>query len=342
MTWYYASGGQQMGPVDEAALDDLMRQGVVRDDTLVWRQGLPGWQPHGTARPRPAAPLAAAPAPLAASAPLPSAPAQAAAPVATPSAASPAAAWPGAQSSPATPQAAPAQEMRFCSNCGRPTPVSQLTTVNGASICAACLPSVTGAGAAPAAAAPQPGYQQGPGYQPAPAYPVPGAYAPAMGYPPGAMGGQTRYGGFWIRFLARVIDTILLGIAGMIIRIPLMLLVGGVGLGLSNAQDPTAALAALPALFGVLGLSILINIALAFFYEIYFLTSRGATPGKMALGLKVIRADGGPITMGLAVGRYFAYILSSFTFFIGFIIAGFDDQKRSLHDRICDTRVIKL
>jgi len=240
--------------------------------------------------------------------------------------------------------------MRFCSNCGRPTPISQLTTVSGASICAACLPSFAGAGAAPAAAAaqpsyqqaPQPVYQQAPNYQPAPAYPVPGAYAPAMGYPPGGMPGQIRYGGFWIRFLARVIDFILLGIVGMIIRIPLMLLVGGVGLGLSNAQDPAAALAALPALFGVLGLSILINIAVAFFYEIYFLTSRGATPGKMALGLKVVRADGGPISMGLAVGRYFAYILSSFTFFIGFIIAGFDEQKRSLHDRICYTRVIKV
>jgi uncharacterized RDD family membrane protein YckC len=328
MTWYYASGGQQMGPVEESALDDLVRQGVVRDDTLVWRQGLPAWQPHGTARPRPAAPT-----PAFAPAPPPPAPA----PVAAGPAPSVAEQWSGGAAASAAPQAAPAQEMRFCSNCGRPTPVSQLTTVSGASICAACLPSVSGAGAAP-----QPAYQQAPaGYPPPPQYAAPGAYAPA-GYPPGGMAGQSRYGGFWIRFLARVIDGILLGIVGMIIRIPLMLVMGGVGLGLSSAQDPAAALAALPALFGAIGLSILINVAVGFIYEVYFLSSRGATPGKMALGLKVIRADGGPISVGLAVGRYFAYILSGFTFLIGFIIAGFDDEKRSLHDRICNTRVIKV
>ena len=60
----------------------------------------------------------------------------------------------------------------------------------------------------------------------------------------------------------------------------------------------------------------------------------------MALGLKVIRADGGPISVGLAVGRYFAKILSALTLWIGFIIAGFDREKRTLHDHICGTRVI--
>lgn len=155
------------------------------------------------------------------------------------------------------------------------------------------------------------------------------------------MPGQIQYGGFWIRFVARIIDWIILGVAGAIVRLPLVLMMGGVGLGLRGAQDPAAALAAVPALFGAIGLSFLINIVLGFIYEVYFLSSRGATPGKMALGLKVVRADGGPITMNLAIGRYFAYILSGFTFLIGFIIAGFDDEKRALHDRICNTRVIK-
>src|SRR5579872_1771392 len=196
MTWYYASGGQQMGPVDDAALDDLVRQGVVRDDTLVWRQGMSGWQAHSTARPRPAAPPAAAPMPA------PAAPApMAAAPAPAPWSAAPQAAAASA------PQAAPAQEMRFCSNCGRPTPVSQLTTVSGANICASCLPTYPGAGAA---AGPAQASQQAPGYQPPPpAYAPPAAYNPAGGYPPAGMVPQTTYGGFWIRFLARVIDGII-------------------------------------------------------------------------------------------------------------------------------------
>ena len=67
----------------------------------------------------------------------------------------------------------------------------------------------------------------------------------------------------------------------------------------------------------------------------------GATPGKMALGLKVVRPNGGPITLGRAVGRYFAKRLSSITLGIGYIIAGFDAEKRAMHDMIVDTRVVR-
>jgi uncharacterized RDD family membrane protein YckC len=88
--------------------------------------------------------------------------------------------------------------------------------------------------------------------------------------------------------------------------------------------------------FTVQGISILIGLA----YEVYFLTSKGATPGKMACGLKVVTAEGGPITTPRAVGRHFAQILSAIILFIGYIMAAFDEQKRALHDRICDTRVI--
>jgi hypothetical protein len=42
----------------------------------------------------------------------------------------------------------------------------------------------------------------------------------------------------------------------------------------------------------------------------------------------------------LSVGRYFAKMLSSLTLLIGYIIAAFDEEKRSLHDRICNTRVV--
>jgi GYF domain 2 len=56
MSWYYADGGAQVGPVEDPALDDLVRAGVVRDDTLVWREGMASWQPHGAVRgPKPAA-----------------------------------------------------------------------------------------------------------------------------------------------------------------------------------------------------------------------------------------------------------------------------------------------
>ena len=262
MKWYYAEGGKQVGPVEESALDDLVRQGVVRDDTLVWREGMAAWQRHAAARggsnPNAAPPVSSAP------------------------------------------TFAPIGDTRYCTECGRPFPASQLTSYGDVSVCAQCQP----------------------------------AYAQRLS------GGARHFGGFWMRFLAVIIDAIIIGVASAIIRIPLALAIGGVGLNLGRNPDPSEVMAALPAFMSLVGLSFLIQMALSLTYEAYFLTTKGATPGKMALGLKVIRADGGPITVGLAIGRYFAKILSSLTFCIGFIIAGFDREKRSLHDHICSTRVI--
>lgn len=46
-SWFYASQGQQQGPCPEAQLRDLMARGVVRADTLVWSEGMAGWQKAG-------------------------------------------------------------------------------------------------------------------------------------------------------------------------------------------------------------------------------------------------------------------------------------------------------
>jgi uncharacterized RDD family membrane protein YckC len=126
----------------------------------------------------------------------------------------------------------------------------------------------------------------------------------------------------------------LLGMAGLILRLPLMLMLG-IGLGRGYPFGIFT-----PAYGAVTGMMILVNLALGMAYEVYFVSTRGATPGKMALGLKIIRADGSPIPPGLALGRYFAHWISGAILFIGYIMAGFDSQKRALHDRICETRVI--
>lgn len=51
MNWYYAAGGQQQGPVDDAQLDALVNSGQVNAETLVWHEGMPNWQPLRQARP---------------------------------------------------------------------------------------------------------------------------------------------------------------------------------------------------------------------------------------------------------------------------------------------------
>ena len=271
MKWYYAEGGRQVGPVEESVLDDLVRQGVVRDETLVWREGMAAWQRHAAVR-------------------------GASVPGSGPS---PGAAAPPPQPAPVS-APAPGGDIRYCSECGRAVPASQLTSYGDVSVCAQC----------------QPAYSQ-------------------------RVSGKARhYGGFWIRFLAIIIDGIIIGVVSAIIRIPLGLAGLGVGLGLGRNPDPNQVLAAIPAVMSLIGLSFLINLALSLAYDVYFLTTKGATPGKMALGLKVIRADGGPITAGVAIGRYFGKILSGIVLWIGFIIAGFDGEKRALHDHICGTRVV--
>ena len=84
-----------------------------------------------------------------------------------------------------------------------------------------------------------------------------------------------------------------------------------------------------------------VTIGVAAAYTTWFLGKYAATPGKMALGLKVITADGGKVSYLKAFGRYFAEIVSGIILNIGYIMAAFDDEKRALHDRICNTRVVK-
>ncbi len=161
-------------------------------------------------------------------------------------------------------------------------------------------------------------------------------------HPAAAAAAGRHYGGFWIRFLARVIDGILLGVINGMVRLPLMLMfgIGTMGRMRGLGRGAGAGLVFVPAMMGMLGLSMLLGIALGAAYEVYFLSAHGATPGKMALGLRVIRADGGPISPMLALGRHFAMWISAFILMIGYIMAAFDPEKRALHDRICETRVI--
>jgi len=141
-----------------------------------------------------------------------------------------------------------------------------------------------------------------------------------------AFAGAFAYAGFWIRFLAVLIDGIILFVAGMVAQLPLAPL-------LKSGQMESMAMA--------LGLVYLIDIAIGATYEGFFISRYAATPGKLALNLKVARPDGGRVSLGRAVGRYFAKLLSGMILCIGYIMAGFDSQKRALHDMLCDTRVIK-
>lgn len=263
MKWYYADSGRQVGPVEEVQLDDLVRSGAVRDDTLVWREGMANWQPHSAAR-------------------------GVAKPIPMPAAAVPIAA-----------------ETRYCSECGRPFPASEMVAIGGANVCAQCKP----------------------------------IYLQRVREGGQAIGAR-RYAGFWIRFVARIIDGIILAVVSFVIGFPIRLMLGMSAISVAQSQDPSAAVAMLPAMLGAIGVSMLINVVVGVTYEAYFVSQRGGTIGKLALGLQIIRLDGSRLSVGQAIGRYFAMALSAIILYIGFIMAAFDPEKRSLHDRIVHSLVV--
>ena len=132
------------------------------------------------------------------------------------------------------------------------------------------------------------------------------------------------FAGFWIRAAALLIDSVIMAIGGGVLGAFL-----GYGLataGAPEAIEPVANLAGF--LIGLLYTSLMHS------------GPWQATLGKRAVGIRVIRRDGYPVGLGLAIGRYFATILSAFIFCIGYAMAGWTREKRALHDMICSTRVI--
>jgi uncharacterized RDD family membrane protein YckC len=140
--------------------------------------------------------------------------------------------------------------------------------------------------------------------------------------------GEMAYAGFWIRVGAWFIDYIIMAIASAIIYVPLTFM------GVSSFDKPAA--------FAIIQLiSTIFNFIVPAVYESWFVGKYAATPGKMACKLKVVLSEGGRVSFARAIGRHFAKYISGLILGIGYIMAGFDEQKRALHDRICDTRVIK-
>ncbi len=139
-----------------------------------------------------------------------------------------------------------------------------------------------------------------------------------------------RYAGFWVRFAAKFID----GIVLWILLMPFSMFFTS-----TMNFDPNSPEAVSSAMSGI-GIMYLVQIIIPAALTCFFLGKFQATPGKMALGLIVVSPERGQISYMRALGRHFSEWISSLIFAIGYIMAAFDDEKRSLHDRICSTRVI--
>ncbi len=89
----------------------------------------------------------------------------------------------------------------------------------------------------------------------------------------------------------------------------------------------------------VVGGTILIGVGIAIGYPVGFWVMFGQTPGKLLMGLHVVRTNGRPLTVGSALLRYVGYWLSAIPLGLGFLWVLVDDKRQGWHDKVADTRV---
>ncbi len=142
-------------------------------------------------------------------------------------------------------------------------------------------------------------------------------------------GPPTRFAGFWIRFFAYIIDSIVMaGIFAVIFAIIAVVL--GVDSFSRWMGDPATSVS-------INGLSFIVGLA----YFVWMESSeKQATVGKMAMGIIVVDDAGRRLTPGRAAGRYLGKIISSIILLIGFIMVAFHEKKKGLHDVMANTLVI--
>jgi uncharacterized RDD family membrane protein YckC len=216
----------------------------------------------------------------------------------------------------------------FCSKCGANVP-------EGVAFCSACGQPVTITSVAP----PIPPVSTVP-----PASPAPSQYPPAH-VPTAQAAWQTSarppvaYAGFWLRFVAIIIDSIVLYFVGTIITLPF---IASMGLrGIMRGHMPMSPEELVPLMGAVIRLTLIRTVLNWLYYALLESSAWQATLGKKALGLEVTDMQGMRISFGRATGRFFAKIISSIILFIGFIMAGFTEKKQALHDMIAGTLVIR-
>jgi len=124
--------------------------------------------------------------------------------------------------------------------------------------------------------------------------------------------GSPDYAGFWLRLVALLIDWLIV----LVVSAPLAVLL------FTSSWDLLATL--------------VVPVAVLLFWRFY-----GATPGKIAVAVKIVDAEtGAPATIGRLAVRLIGYLVSALPFYLGFVWIAFDRRKQGWHDKIAGTVVI--
>lgn len=164
-----------------------------------------------------------------------------------------------------------------------------------------------------------------------------------------------QYAGFWIRFLAYIIDEIIISAVASLLVIPFSILIGlgifsrfafdeydyysMVGFIQHNFNDVSVEEIFILVIF-ILLFTIVIVAIQWLYYALMESSDKQGTVGKIILNLKVVDLVGNKISFGRATGRFFGKILSGLILNIGYIMAAFTEKKQALHDMLAGCLVI--
>ena len=211
----------------------------------------------------------------------------------------------------------------YCSKCGS-------TIAETVSVCPVC------------------GQSQAAGY-PSIAPPLVQPMGPAQVTPHWQPAPVVAYAGFWLRFVAHILDGLIIGLP-VVIVVMIIVLSSGFGAFFHNLPNPPnppdtdEVFSALgPALFVGIGLIVLVAFLGSWlYYALFESSSWQATPGKKVLNIFVTDMNGAPVSFGRATGRYFSkFVTQLIPLGIGYMLAGLTERKQALHDMIASTLVLR-
>lgn len=152
-----------------------------------------------------------------------------------------------------------------------------------------------------------------------------------------------EYAGFWWRFLAYLIDSIIISTISWIFILPVFAILGISVFSMKqsgyNMDDPTLFIGTF--LMAMIPVAIISTAAQWFYFALMESSKHQGTVGKLLLKIKVTDTAGNRINFARATGRYFAKIISGMILMIGYIMAGFTERKQALHDILANCYVIK-